>query len=365
MTTKTALNPVRETLKLGQSLWYDGLIAPEDLQKMIREDGLRGATTNPTIFEKALSGTAHDIEVKRLLKEGHSEESVYQTIAIRTVQQVADVFLPVYEESRGTDGFVSMEVSPLLAYDTAATAAEAKDLYRRLGRKNVMIKIPATREGIPAVEETIAEGISVNVTLIFSIERYLEVMAAYAAGIEKRLSRNESVAEIASVASFFVSRVDSMVDKKLEEKIRSGAASKNLLGQAAVANAKAAYAEFERFFFSARWEKIRAAGAQIQRPLWASTGTKNPAYSDVLYVESLIGAHTVNTMPPATLDAFRHHGVAASHLTENQARAAQVLKEVSAAGIDLNEVTEELEKAGVVSFKESYLKIIECIGAKK
>ena len=368
MTMAKMLNPLKETLKLGQSIWYDGIIAISDFERMIREDGLRGATTNPVILEKAIASCPHDQFARHA---GLPEEEIYKKIAVDAVQQVADVFLPVYEQTAGQDGFISLEVSPLLAYDTEGTIREAKELYRRVNRKNIMIKIPATKEGIPAIEAVIAEGISVNVTLIFSVERYREVIEAYLLGLEKRQEGGKSLSEVASVASFFVSRVDVAVDKILEQKITAAKDSaqkelfKQLLGKVAVANSKVAYAEFEEAFTSERFRALKADGAQMQRPLWASTGTKNPAYRDVLYVESLIGPNTVDTVPPATLEAFRDHGAVAETLIEGLDEARKVLEKLAFTGIALSAVTEELEKAGVELFNEAYNKIIQRIREKK
>ena len=364
---KTTQNPLMEVVKLGQSLWYDGLIARTEFERMIREDGLRGATTNPVIFEKALAGDAAKLrELKDL-----SDEGIYQSLAIEAVREVADVFRPVYDRTQRHDGYVSIEVSPLLAFDTEATIREARELFKKVGRPNVMIKIPATAAGIPAIETAISEGINVNITLIFSVARYREVIHAYLSGLETRQAQGKSIKEIASVASFFVSRVDTAVDKILEEKTASAkdAAQKalfsQLLGKAAIANSKAAYAEFEELFAEERFRALKAQGAQLQRPLWASTGTKNPAYRDVLYVESLIGPNTVNTVPPPTLEAFRDHGRVSETLIEGLDEAKKTLEKLAFAGVALSEVTASLEKAGVELFNEAYLKIIARIKEKR
>lgn len=368
--TKNA-GALKEALKLGQSIWYDGLIAKADFERMIREDGLRGATTNPVIFEKALADGSYDADVTRMKSEKKSDEEIYKTLAVRAVQEVCDVFAPVHRQTAGQDGYVSIEVSPLLAYDTAATVREAKELHARVARPNVMIKIPATAEGLPAIESVIAEGISVNVTLIFSVERYREVMEAYFAGLEHRSDSGHSIDGIASVASFFVSRVDTAADKKLEQMIASTQDPaqqqlfRSLLGKIAIANSKVAYAAFEEAITSERFLELKAAGAQAQRPLWASTGTKNPAYRDVLYVESLIGPNTVDTVPPATLDAFRDHGQASLTLTEGTDEAARTLEKLAFCGVALAGITMELEKSGVELFSDAYKKIISRIGDKK
>ncbi|HTL69769.1 MAG TPA: transaldolase [Candidatus Eisenbacteria bacterium] len=367
-------NPVKQALRHGQSIWYDGLIGRDEFERMIREDGLRGATTNPSIFEKALASVGTDPDVAALVASKPADE-VYKTLAVKAVQEVCDLFRPLYAESAGQDGFVSIEVSPLLAYDTLGTIREGKELWQRVDRKNVMIKVPATRQGLPAIEALIGEGINVNVTLIFSVKRYQEVMNAYVTGIEKRIERGRPVADTASVASFFVSRIDSAVDKLIQDRLdaaksvpmgTSRAESlRNLTGKVAIANAKLAYKEFDNFFQAFRFRRLKEKGAQIQRPLWASTGTKNPAYSDVLYVEELMGQNTVNTMPPATLDAFRHHGVAGSRLMKGMEEASNVFKELQTVGIDFAEVTDKLEEAGVKLFADSYNKIIQSIGALK
>jgi len=368
--TKTA-SALKEVLRLGQSIWYDGLISRAEFERMIREDGLRGATTNPVIFEKALNGGAYDAEIHRLGHEGKSAEEIYKTLAVTAVREIADVFGPVHSQTQGQDGFVSIEVSPLLAYDTDATIREAKELYARVDRKNVMVKIPATAQGIPAIEEVISSGIPVNVTLIFAVERYREVMEAYLSGLDRRVDAGLPVKEVASVASFFVSRVDSAVDKRLEQKI-AGTTDRHLqelyrslLGKSAIANSKSAYAAFEETFTGERFRSLKKKGAQFQRPLWASTGTKNPNYPDVLYVEALIGPNTVNTIPPPTLDAFRDHGRAVLTLIEGLDEVVKTLEKLAFAGVALTEVTTELEKAGVDLFSEAYQKIIQRVGDKR
>jgi transaldolase/glucose-6-phosphate isomerase len=361
-------NPLKRALAFGQSFWYDGLIGKDDFEKMIREDGIRGATTNPAIFEKSIATGEYDAAIRKMASK--SEAEIYKAIAVEKVKSVCDFFMPLYVETRGTDGFVSIEVSPLLAYDTAGTIEEARELYRLVDRKNVMIKIPATREGLPAIKIVIADGIHVNVTLIFSVERYRDVMRAFIQGLEERLAQGKPVDGIASVASFFVSRVDSAIDKTLQDRITqtetAGEKSRlsDLLGKAAIANSKLAYAAYTEVFGGSAFKGLRQKGAQAQRPLWASTGTKNPLYSDVLYVEELIGENTVNTMPPPTMDAYRDHGNPASRLEFGMDEARKVLADVKAQGVELSQVTESLEKAGVESFADSFKKIIQMIGAK-
>ncbi|MCG3175568.1 MAG: Transaldolase [Candidatus Omnitrophica bacterium] len=354
-----------QALKYGQSFWYDGLIGAAEFDRLIREDGVRGATTNPAIFEKALNSSAYDADIRRLAASGHDAEEIYRQLAVRTVAEVADLFSGVHRDSSGADGYVSIEVSPRLAYDTAGTVREALDLWGRLARPNVMIKVPATREGLPAVAELIARGIHVNVTLIFSVERYRQVMDAYLSGLERRAATGASPAGISSVASFFVSRVDSSVDALLEKRYPSGDAVRSELeGRLAIANCKAAYREFRQAFTSERFRVLERAGARVQRPLWASTGTKNPKYSDVLYVETLIGPDTVNTMPPATMDAFRDHGTAADTLQQGTEAALAALETARRSGIDLDAITADLEGQGVKLFVDAYDKIISSIGAK-
>ena len=370
MQTKTK-ETLKEVLKLGQSIWYDGLLAPAELERMIREDELRGATTNPVILEKAIAGGSYDADIAQFAREGQSDDEICKTLAIRTVQEVCDVFAPVHRRTAGQDGFVSIEVSPLLAFDTEATIREAKELHKRVARPNVMIKIPATEAGLGAIEAVIAEGISVNVTLIFSVERYRQVMDAYFSGLEKRSDEGHELTHIASVASFFVSRVDTAVDKLLEQKIAASkdpaqqALFKSLMGKVAIANSKVAYAAFEETFAGERYLELKTEAAQVQRPLWASTGTKNPAYRDVLYAEALIGPNTVDTMPPATLDAFRDHGQAALTLTEGLMEAEKTLEKLAFCGVSLPQVTLELEKAGVELFVDAHKKILERIQEKK
>lgn len=351
-------NPLKQILNYGQSIWYDGLISADEFERMIREDGIRGATTNPTIFEKAVSSGRYDREISKFASSS-SDAEIFKSLSIEAVQKVADAFLSVFRETLGGDGYVSIEVSPLLAHDTRRTIEEASELFAGVNRQNVMIKIPATREGLPAIEAVIAEGISVNVTLIFSIRRYQEVIDAYLKGLERRLSGGRSIEPIASVASFFVSRVDTALDPLLGEK------GKPLAGKIAIANSKAAYLEFEKMFSGERFLKLKAKGARVQRPLWASTGTKNPNYSDVLYVEALMGPETVNTAPPATLDAFRDHGRPGPRLKENIGEALKTLESLRGLGIDLDSATQKLEVDGVKAFADSYRKILEALQEKR
>ncbi|HEX6640147.1 MAG TPA: transaldolase, partial [Thermoanaerobaculia bacterium] len=306
-------NPLAQLPKVGQSVWYDqtdrNLISTGKLQRLIDEDDLRGMTSNPTIFEKAIGGSEdYDQQLRALATAGKSRDEIYDELVLEDIGNAADVFSSVYEKTNGEDGFVSLEVSPMLAQRTDETVAEAQRLFTRLGRTNVMIKIPATPEGIPAIEQAIALGININVTLIFSNDVYAKVIEAYLRGLEKRVSQGLPIGNIASVASFFVSRIDAAADKQMEAKLKDDPSLEGLLGKVAIANAKMAYQLFKQVFTSERFIRLRDQGARVQRPLWASTGTKNPKYSDVLYVESLIGPDTVNTVPPATYEAFKDHG---------------------------------------------------------
>jgi transaldolase len=366
-----ASNPLAQLSQLGQSPWYDqmtrSLVTQGTLKKMIEQDGLRGLTSNPTIFEKAISGSKdYEDALRELVGKGAELAEIYDALVVQDIASAADVFLPVYESTNGTDGFVSIEVSPLLAHDTAGTVKEARRLHAKLARPNVMIKVPATPEGLPAFQELISQGISVNVTLIFSVDVYAQVVAAYLKGLEKRVANGSAINRIASVASFFVSRIDTAVDKKLEEIAKAGRPeASELAGQTAIANAKLAYEKFEHLFSGPRWQKLAAAGAQVQRPLWASTGTKNPKYSDVLYIDTLIGPHTVNTMPPATYDAFRDHGKPLVTITDDLKGAHDLFGKLKEIGIDLTAVTDELTVAGVKSFSESYNNLIAVIERRR
>ncbi|HEX7419542.1 MAG TPA: bifunctional transaldolase/phosoglucose isomerase [Thermoanaerobaculia bacterium] len=369
-------NPLAELAKTGQSVWFDQmerkLITTGKLQKMIAEDDLRGLTSNPTIFEKAIGGSEdYDGQLRQLASQNKSRDEIYDALVIEDISKAADTFLPVYKKTKGGDGFVSIEVSPTLARDTKGTIAEAQRLFKILGRPNVMIKIPATPEGIPAIEESIAAGLNVNITLIFSNDVYQKVMEAYLRGLERRAEKNLPIGDIGSVASFFVSRIDTQADKQIEARI---AASKDenekrdlesILGKVAIANAKEAYQQFKQVFNSPRFEKLRAKGARVQRPLWASTGTKNPKYRDVLYVESLIGPDTVDTVPPATYDAFKDHGKVVMTLEKDVDQAREVLRKFKQYGLSLEKITTQLTEEGVKSFDESFVSLMSTIEARR
>lgn len=369
------MNPLKELHQFGQSFWYDnirrGMILSGELDKLIKDDGIRGITSNPTIFEKAIAaGDDYDTALKDLVSRKSSAADIFDELAVQDIQMAADKLKKVYEESGGEDGYVSIEVAPPFAHDTEGTVAEARRLWKMVSRPNAMVKIPATKEGVPAIEKCLSEGININVTLIFSLERYKEVIEAYRSGLEKRAREGKPVA-VASVASFFVSRIDSAVDKLLQERIQASQSAREkdmlleLLGKVAVANAKLAYQLFKKSFSGAWFEALKKKGARPQRPLWASTGTKNPHYSDVLYVEALIGPQTVNTIPPATVDAFRDHGKAALTIEENLAEAAETLEKLKLVKIDLKKITEQVEAEGVKLFADSYDKLMAGLTAKK
>jgi transaldolase len=345
-------SPVAGLVELGQSPWYDNLtrvLARGGLRDLVAEHGIRGVTSNPTIFEKAMAtGSDYDDELRALVGGGASTEDAYWALVEHDIADAADILRPRYDEWEGADGFVSIEVDPDLAHDTERTLAQAEDLFARLGRPNVMIKIPATREGLPAITDAIAAGCNVNITLIFALERYQEVIEAYLEGLEQRVARNADISQIASVASFFVSRVDTETDRRLPE-------GHPLRGKAAVANAKLAYQVFRDRFSGPRWADLVGAGARLQRPLWASTSTKNPAYSPTLYVDELVGRDTVNTLAQASLDALAAHGPFRADAVEERVDGARaVIDELAAEGVDFDDVTTTLEREGVAAFSGSY-----------
>lgn len=371
-----AMNPLLELRNHGQSVWQDYIRRKQtlfgELNKLIEQDGLRGQTSNPTYFEKAISGSNdYDEALRTLVQQGKSVDETYEALAVEDIQTATDLFRPVYDSLDGADGFVSLEVSPNLAHDTQATVEEARRLFAAVNRPNVMIKVPGTPEGMPAIEQLISEGINVNVTLLFSLDAYEQAVSAYIAGLERYAARNGDLSRTASVASFFLSRVDTLVDRKLEALVRATedpaarAEMEALLGRAAIASAKLAYARFKSIFGSRRFQALREKGARVQRPLWASTSTKSPNYSDVMYIEPLIGPDTVNTMPPATLDAFRDHGVARLTLEEGLEEAEAALAGLAEFGIDMDEVTRQLLDDGVRIFANSFNQLMECISAQR
>jgi transaldolase len=363
------MNPLKELLAQGQSVWLDyirrDLLRTGELKRLVEEDGVRGVTSNPTIFEKAIDGsTDYDDALRGLLAKTPKTDvgNLYERLAIEDIQMAADVLRTVYDETAGGDGYVSFEVSPHLAHDTRATISEAKRLRAAVDRPNLMIKVPGTPEGIPAIEELIAEGVNVNVTLMFSMSHYEAVARAYLRGVE----RCAEPARVASVASFFVSRVDTMVDRALETLATAQAQAKTLLGKVAIANSKIVYQRFLQIFQGEGFVTLRRRGARVQRPLWASTSTKNPAYSDVLYVENLIGADTVNTMPPETLHAFKDHGQAAGETVRDSLDdAAATLGRLKALGIDLDTITEKLQQDGVAAFAASFDQLLAALEKKR
>lgn len=368
------MNTVQQLAGLGQSIWYDnierGMLANGEMAGMIARGEIRGVTSNPTIFLNAITKTTdYDAALEPLIASGQDAPAIFWELAIEDIRAATDLFRPLYEATNGGDGYVSLEVNPDLAHDTSQTLSEAQMLWRRVDRPNLMVKIPATEAGIPAIRAAIAAGINVNVTLIFSRERYRAVMDAYLSGLEDRVAAGKPIDRIASVASFFVSRVDTKVDKKLQAIISGGgeqaAAAGALLGRAAIANARLAYADFQRVFGDERFARLQAAGGRVQRPLWASTGTKNPAYSDVLYVDELIGPDTVNTVPPQTLAALLDHGAARTTLTNNLDEARRVEMELEALGISLAGVTAELEREGVQSFKDSFATLLAAVEERR
>lgn len=365
------MNAAQQLFEVGQSVWYDNiqrkLLKDGTLAGMIERGEIRGVTSNPTIFMNAITkSNDYDETLIPMAKAGCSAVEMYYQAAVEDIQATADLFLPLYHETKGGDGYVSLEVSPYLAHETAATAAEARQLWQRVNRPNLMIKIPATLEGLPAFTEVIADGINVNVTLIFSRERYAMVMDAYMAGLERRAAQGLPVDRVASVASFFVSRLDANIDPRLQAMAETqGKVATSVLGKAAVANARLAFADFLKVTAGARWQKLAQLGAHAQRPLWASTGTKNPAYSDVLYIEELIGPNTVNTVPPATLGAFLDHGKVKPGSLGEAADAQVVMDTLASLGIDLRAVTDQLELEGVKAFSEAFDALLAAVEKRR
>ncbi len=368
-------NPLRELEALGQSVWLDDIdrehLRSGLFERLIEEDGLSGATGNPTIFEHSIDhGTVYDEQMRELIAQGKDAQTIYETLAMTDVRQVADLLRPTYERTDGQDGFVSIEVSPYLAQDTQGTLAEVRRFWQTIERPNLMVKIPSTPAGVPAIRQALAEGININITLIFSIENYRQVAEAYLGALEERVAAGQDISRIASVASFFVSRVDVLVDHLLDDKIKAADTStkpqlKDLEGKAAIANARLAYQEFQRLFGGPRFAALKQRGARVQRPLWASTSTKNPAYRDVLYVEELIGPDTVNTMPLKTIESFREHGRVQLSIGEQIPQAKALLAALADTGIHYDEVTQQLQEEGVQKFIDSFQKLFACIDHKR
>jgi transaldolase len=360
---ESLMNPLRKLSELGQSIWLDfirrDLMTSGKLEKLVREDGLRGMTSNPKIFDEAISESDHYMEpIRRLAEKGCSTEEAYERLTVQDVQMAADVFRSVYDETKGHDGYVSYEVSPHLAHDTEGTVDEARRLWKTLDRPNIFIKVPATLEGLPAIRRLISEGINVNVTLLFGLPRYRKVADAYLSGLEDRLKKGGSVTNVASVASFFLSRIDVLVDPMLEKIMKEGGShaplAKEFRGETAIASAKLAYQIYKQIYGDKRFGKLSDRGARPQRLLWASTSTKNPDYSDVKYVEPLIGPNTVNTVPMNTLDAYRDHGDPEVRLEDEVQKARRAFDVLPKLEIDIDEVTQQLEDEGVEKFNKPY-----------
>jgi transaldolase len=358
------MTKAHDLYQLGQSIWYDNIrrsfVESGELASMI-EQGVRGVTSNPSIFEKAIGQSDdYDEQLKELIAQGKSIEEMYDALVIKDIQMAADVLRPLYDESNGGDGYISLEVSPTLARDTDGTIADARRYVAAVDRPNLMIKIPATPEGIPAIKQAISEGINVNVTLMFSMADYDAVAGAYIEGLQDLVANGGDPSTVASVASFFISRVDGVVDGKLE-----AIGNTDLQGKIAVANAKLAYERFTETFSGDTWEALAAKGATVQRPLWASTSVKNPAYPDTLYVDTLIGAHTVNTVPPNTLDALLDHGTATDTVGTNMAEAHAQVAQLKDLGIDLDQITADLQDAGVDAFAKAFESLMNSIQEKR
>src|SRR5580704_1125075 len=366
-------NPLKELLTFGQSFWLDyirrNLFTTGELARLVNEDGLRGMTSNPAIFEKAIAGSAdYAQEMQELAKRKDLDaKGVYELLAIHDIQQAADILKPVYVDSKRHDGYVSLEVSPGLAHKTQETIEEARRLWKAVGRENVMIKVPGTVEGIPAFQQLISEGININVTLLFSQTVYEQVAEAYIAGLAAFAKSGGDVSRIASVGSFFVSRIDTLVDGEIDAKLKTAtnpadqALLQSLHGKVAIANGKLTYQRYKQIFSGPRWDALAARGAQTQRVLWASTSTKNPAYGDVYYVEELIGADTVDTIPPATFDAFRDHGKPRASLEENVQAAQQTMQGLEQAGISMKAATDKLTDDGVKQFSDAFDKLLDAV----
>jgi transaldolase len=366
-------NPLRALRQAGQSVWLDyihrSLLRSGELRRLVEEDGLAGVTSNPTIFEKAISTSAdYDDSFVRLRQSGASVTDAYTALVAEDITSACDVLRPVFDQAGGADGLVSVEVSPLLAHDTAGTMDEVRGWFTRIDRPNLMVKIPGTAEGIPAIENMIAEGRNINITLLFSVEAYSRVAEAYLRGLERRVAARQPIGSVASVASFFVSRIDTETDKRLQARLQASgdpaeqAHLRGLMGKVAIANAKLAYQKFREHFSTDRWKALAGRGARLQRPLWGSTSTKNPAYPDLLYVEALVGPDTVDTIPPETLRAFRDHGrVNPRAVLEGWGESAAVFTRLKEVGIDIDDVTQHVLDAGVKQFADSYQQLLQAI----
>jgi transaldolase/transaldolase/glucose-6-phosphate isomerase len=358
-------NKLKNIRDLGQSIWLDffdrQIMESGQLKKLIDDDGINGVTANPSIFEKAISSSSdYDKDIAAFSKQKNTNEHTFNNIAVKDIKRAADFFKSVYQETNGEDGFVSLEVSPHLAHDTEGTIKQAREFWNAISRKNVMIKIPGTSEGLPAIRKCISEGININITLLFGLPRYKQVTDAYIAGLEDRLKNNEPIDQIASVASFFLSRIDVLIDPLLEKK-----GLDKIKGEVAIASAKKAYEIYKEVFNSERFKKLEAKGAKRQHVLWASTSSKDPSFSDVKYIEALIGPETINTIPIETLDAFNDHGKAESHLEDDVDKASQLLAHLKEKGIDIDAITQQLEDEGIEKFNKAYDKLLKAIEKQK
>ena len=359
------MNPLNKIQKQGQSIWLDLLdreiMDSGKLQSLIDDDDLRGLTSNPSIFEKAISGSSdYDNDIMELSKKEDNNPAIFFDMAIKDIQRAADIFKPVFDKTGGKDGFVSLEVSPFLALDTDGTIEQARELWKKVDRQNVMIKIPGTKQGLPAIRECLREGININITLLFGLPRYREITEAFMGGLEDRLKEGNSIKEVSSVASFFLSRIDVLVDPMLKEK-----GADNLVGEVAIASAKKAYQIYLEMIASDRFKALEEKGAQTQRVLWASTSAKDPSFSDVIYVEPLIGKDTINTLPMETIDAFRDHGKAESTITKNIDHANKVMEDLKDQGIDIDKITQKLEDEGIEKFNKAYDKLLKSIADQR
>ncbi|WP_163518066.1 transaldolase [Gelidibacter japonicus] len=359
------MNPLNKIQQHGQSIWLDlldrNIMDSGKLQSLIDDDDLRGLTSNPSIFEKAISGSAdYDDDIAKLSKNEDNNSAIFFDMAIADIQRAADIFKPVFDKTEGKDGFVSLEVSPYLALDTDGTIEQARELWKKVNRKNVMIKIPGTKQGLPAIRECLREGININVTLLFGLPRYREITEAFMGGLEDRLKEGHSIKDVASVASFFLSRIDVMVDPMLKEKNAN-----HLVGEIAIASAKKAYQIYLDMIASDRYKKLAAKGAQTQRVLWASTSAKDPSFSDVKYVEPLIGKDTINTLPMETIDAFRDHGKVADTISKDIDTSNKALDDLKNLGIDIDTITQRLENEGIEKFNKAYEQLLKSIADQK
>ncbi len=360
------MNPLLKLADLGQSYWLDNLtrrmIENGELKARVEKEGLRGITSNPSIFSKAISKSEdYTAQIREAKAAGGTVETIYEMLATTDIRNACDILRPVFDKSGGSDGFVSLEVSPHLARDTATSITEGRRLWQAVDRPNLLIKIPGTKEGVPAVEQLLSEGINVNVTLLFSIDSYQAVAEAHMRALERRVAAGQPIGAVASVASFFLSRIDVLIDGLLKERMAAHPQARDLLGKAGIANAKLAYRQFKQNIGSARWQALAAKGGQVQRMLWASTSTKNPDYSDVMYVDALIGPHTVNTLPEETITAFADHGTAASTVERGMDEAAATMAAIASLGIDFAKATQQLEDEGIQKFNDPYDSLMEAL----